>query len=171
MVFPPDMWAQTLDQLACRTIMQIVRPAPQQHSASGFSLGSLDELETDTIQLCTRFINAAYEKRSSGHPCGSFVDAYDLLSAAVILTCLQRSPNRRETQHIGSLLNSINKATTLVTQIAGRFPALRAFQDTLLKVSACLMEAPYGGDEVLRLQDIPSVIPRRLRHFLQNSFQ
>lgn len=149
--FTSQYWAQSVDQMACRLIMQTVSPLPQQQSTSGFLRGTAEEVELDTIQFCTNVINTLYERNTMDQPSGSFVDAYDILSAAVILTCLHRRLGRQDPQHFASLMNSISKATALVTQIAGRFTALRAFQDILLKLSAHVMEAQCAGNQVSHL--------------------
>lgn len=191
MPFSPQIWTQSVDQMACRLIMQIVNPLEQPQSTAGSLRGTAEEVECDTIQICTSFINSHYERNSLDQPSGSFVDAYDILSAAVILTCLHCRLKRQEPQHFANLMNSINKATAIVTQVAGRFTALKAFQDTLLKLSAHVVEAQYNTDQVGQahltertridictplqtaqkpLRDIPPIVPRRLRRFLSGTF-
>lgn len=190
----PQIWTRTADQMACRLMMQIVSPLPQAQSIEGSLRGNANQVETDTLQICTAFINNIYESTNTDEPSDSFLDAYDILSAAIIIACLYHRLERQEPQHFASLMNSINKATALITQIAGRFTALRAFQDTLLKLSSHVMEAQYRGDQVSHrltrlcatqgasslimvkaplkpFHDVPLIVPRRLRRFLSGTFQ
>ncbi|KAH8177003.1 fungal specific transcription factor domain-containing protein [Sarocladium implicatum] len=171
--FSSQYWSQSLDQMGCRLIMQIVNPLQQADSVPGFLRGTAEEVELDTVQLCSSLISTLYERSTADQPTGTFVDAYDVLSAAIILTCLYRRLGRQEPQHFATLMTSINKAMTVVTQIAGRFTALKAFQDTLLKLSGHVMELQYNTNETVPkpLQGIPAIVPRRLRKFLSNTFQ
>ena len=121
---------------------------PRRNPGVDSTCGSAEEVELDTMQLCNSLIDNLYERTSTEQPTGSFVDAYDILSAAIILTCLHRRLGRQEPQHFASLMTSINKAMTIVTQIAGRFVALKAFQDTLLKLSGHVMALQYSTNDV-----------------------
>ena len=128
--------------------MQIVSPDQQAHTSPGFLRGTADEVEMDTVDSCKRFINSLYDRTGTGHSAVSFIDAYDVTSAVVILTCLSRRLGKQDAQASAGVFESINKASAVVTQIAGRFPALRAFQELLLKISGRLMEEHTGRTQV-----------------------
>lgn len=144
----PRLWADYVDQLACRSLMLISSPMQQAHTSPGILRGTAEEVEADTIDSCKRLISNLYDRSGTGHSAVSFVDAYDILSAVVILTCLSRRLGKQGPQDSAGVFESINKASAVVTQIAGRFPALRAFQELLLKISGRMMEEHTGRAQV-----------------------
>ncbi|KAL8354727.1 hypothetical protein RB601_000474 [Gaeumannomyces tritici] len=187
---PAQEWTGYLDQLSCRALMCLIRPGTIQNThahvgAPGAAdpellLGNMADVERDAIASCTRLIDRLYTRsRSDAHLSGSFLDAYDALSAAVMLVCLKR---RRPSQEppvstaLAQVLNSINKACAVITDISGRFHGLRTFQELAMKLSLRVMEdggsqngstwarAPGGPDR------LPLTVPRRLCQSLDASF-
>ncbi|KAH6689061.1 fungal-specific transcription factor domain-containing protein [Plectosphaerella plurivora] len=166
------LWSDNVDQLACRSLMQIVHPAPQTPMPQAI-LSSAAELETETIKSCQRLINSLYERSGKGNSSlSSFIDGYDVLSAVVIMACLTHRLGKQDSYHSAGTFESISKASTVVTHLAGRFPALRAFQELLLKISGRMMEEHMGKtqDFFNKLDGLPVIIPRRLRQFIRNEF-
>lgn len=161
---PASIKADAVDQLACRSLMQI-------HHPTGPGLLG-DDVTSDAVEACQRLINRLYERYGAGDAAGSFMDAYDALSAAVVLTCLTKRLGRRGPQHLTQLLAAINKTSSVVAQVAGRFPAFRAFGELLFRLSARVTEEHGGRTEafVNSLDSIPGAVPRRLRQLLRDSF-
>lgn len=131
----------------------------------GFSLGNMADVERDAIASCTRLIDRLYTRsRSDASLSSTFLDAYDALSAIVMLVCLTR---RRPSQvtALTQVLNFSNKARAIITGISGRFHGLPTFQELAIKLSLRVME--HGGSGPDRL---PLAVPRRLRQSLHASF-
>ncbi|KAF5654035.1 STB5-SIN3 binding protein [Fusarium sp. NRRL 25303] len=73
-----------LDQLACRALILMVRPNNQSLTNSEVHAESDGEVEADTISCCKALIEKLYSRSGSGTTV-SFLDAYDILAAAVAL--------------------------------------------------------------------------------------
>ncbi|KAG4266708.1 hypothetical protein FPRO04_13180 [Fusarium proliferatum] len=89
--FPPQNGGTTtptnpqfdyLEQLACRALILMVRPSNQNLTNSDFDAESNSEVEADTISCCKALIEKLYNRSGSGTAV-SFLDAYDILAAAV----------------------------------------------------------------------------------------
>ncbi|KAL8326700.1 hypothetical protein RB597_003151 [Gaeumannomyces tritici] len=108
-------WHGCIGQLACRTIMRIVQPvyrAPEACDA-GVLLGSIADIEKDAVDSCRKLIDCLYVRSGSRSQVrGTFLDMYDALSAAVIL------------------------ASTVLTELSGRFHGLRSFRELIITLSA-----------------------------------
>lgn len=133
-----------VDQLTCRALIQTVSPAPKPHTNPGILPGTTRDVDDDALASCRRFISASYERIGQGKTAGSFLDAYDMLSAAVVYACLVRRAGVSQSQGRAELIEVLHKASTLVTQISARFPALGNFHRLFLVLSNKLVE-----DEVM----------------------
>lgn len=137
---PPDQTGSRpsrdyVDQLACRALILAVSPTPAPHTNPGILLGTPQDVDDDTLASCRRFIDASYERTGHGNPSGSFLDAYDIIAAAVVYACL----SRRAVASLGrpaEPMEVIHKASTLVTQISARFPTLGDFHRLFMALSS-----------------------------------
>lgn len=129
------LWATRIDQLVCRSLVQIVRPSAQDLSKHDILPGSHRDVERDALDSCRRYIHAEYERVGFAHPVGSFLDALDLIAAAVVYICLLRRAPSSEGR-LTELTEVVHKASTLITQTSSRFPAFGNFQRLLLTLSS-----------------------------------
>ncbi|KAJ4115328.1 hypothetical protein NW768_011180 [Fusarium equiseti] len=148
--FPPTNNPDYLDQLACRAMILIVNPPST-------TLGD-PQIKTDTITSCKRLIETQYTKSRTV----SFLDAYNILAAAVAYICLSQ-PNQ---QGFAQTFEVVSKASVLLTQCSTRFSGLSVFQQFLLSLSTKIMEGQGSLEQYLDF--IPPEIPIHLRSFVQN---
>ncbi|KAG5801587.1 hypothetical protein H9Q71_013830 [Fusarium xylarioides] len=146
--FPPQTGGTTtptshqfdyLDQLACRALILMVQPRDQNPTSSEVDAESDKEVEADTISCCKALIEKLYNRSGSGATV-SFLDAYDILAAAVAYICLvQRTPQPNQTG-LTQTFEVVSKASILLTQCSSKFSALSIFQQFLLSLSTKMME-------------------------------
>ncbi|TXC06147.1 hypothetical protein FocTR4_00009535 [Fusarium oxysporum f. sp. cubense] len=171
--FPPQTGGTTtptspqfdyLDQLACRALILMVQPRDQNLTNSEVDAESAGEVEADTISCCKALIEKLYNRSGSGATV-SFLDAYDILAAAVAYVCLvQRAPQPNQ-QGLTQTFEVVSKASILLTQCSSKFSALSIFQQFLLSLSTKMME---GQGTLQNDQDfIPPEIPSHLRRIVQ----
>ncbi|KAL0931563.1 uncharacterized protein CTRU02_214298 [Colletotrichum truncatum] len=145
-----------LHQLSARALAQLVSPTALQEVDAGLLLGSVNDVEMDALMTSDQFIGRCYDRFTAGDFVGSFIDAYDVFQAGVVCVCLtwrkgQESPTERRLTKVTEI---INKASTLVTVIASRFPALSAFQRVLLALSTRIVDNsnnPYTVRQIIIL--------------------
>ncbi|RGP79810.1 hypothetical protein FLONG3_2124 [Fusarium longipes] len=134
--YPPEC----LEQLACRAMILIVNPPTNTRTNPLLALGDSPEIETDTISSCKRLIERLYSKSTNNTAAVSFLDAYNILSAAVAYVCLvQRIPQSNQ-QGFAETFQVVSKASVLLTQCSTRFVAISVFQQFLLSLSTKIME-------------------------------
>ncbi|KNA98328.1 hypothetical protein FOXG_02701 [Fusarium oxysporum f. sp. lycopersici 4287] len=171
--FPPQTGGTTtptspqfdyLDQLACRALILMIQPRDQNLTNSEVDAESDGEVEADTISCCKALIEKLYNRSGSGATV-SFLDAYDILAAAVAYVCLvQRAPQPNQ-QGLTQTFEVVSKASILLTQCSSKFSALSIFQQFLLSLSTKMME---GQGNLQNYQDfIPPEIPSHLRRIVQ----
>ncbi|KAF5650771.1 STB5-SIN3 binding protein [Fusarium tjaetaba] len=146
--FPPQTGGTTtptgphfdyLDQLACRALILMVQPKDPSLTSSEADAESDSEVEADTISCCKALIERLYNRSGSGTTV-SFLDAYDILAAAVAYICLvQRAPQPNQTG-LTQTFEVVSKASILLTQCSSKFSALSIFQQFLLTLSTKMME-------------------------------
>ncbi|KAI1017586.1 hypothetical protein LB504_003772 [Fusarium proliferatum] len=171
--FPPQTGGTTtptspqfdyLDQLTCRALILMVQPRDQNLTNSEADAESDGEVEADTISSCKALIEKLYNRSGSGTTV-SFLDAYDILAAAVAYVCLvQHAPQPNQTG-LSQTFEVVSKASILLTQCSSKFSALSIFQQFLLSLSTKMME---GQGSLQNYQDfIPPEIPSHLRRIVQ----
>ena len=128
-----------VQQLSCRILMQIVCPVPQAESGSALLPGSRLDVEADAIDSVKRLIDRMYARSRERRLTSSFLDAYDVISAAIVYVCLSRRLGREGADAFTQVFDTVNKASAIVTDISGRFHALRDFQELLLELSSRIM--------------------------------
>lgn len=163
---PRKVWMDVVSQLSCRLLVHAVHPKHRSLSTPGLLMGTAEDVETDTVDSCQRLIDSLYDRYNQGTSSGGFIDAYDALSAAVVLTCLAKRLGRQEPRHLAQVLESINKASSVVAQISGRFPALRDYRELLFTLSGRVMEEHGGKTEVSHPKLSQAAIPLILRSHL-----
>ncbi|CVL07923.1 related to STB5-SIN3 binding protein [Fusarium mangiferae] len=161
---PTNLQFDYLDQLACRALILMVRPNNQSLTNSEVHAESDGEVEADTISCCKALIEKLYSRSGSGTTV-SFLDAYDILAAAVAYVCLvQHAPQPNQTG-LTQTFEVVSKASILLTQCSSKFSALSIFQQFLLSLSTKMME---GQGSLQNYQDfIPPEIPSHLRRIVQ----
>ncbi|KAK2758584.1 hypothetical protein CKAH01_05632 [Colletotrichum kahawae] len=159
-------------QLSCRALVHLTSSTPPTRESMSSFLGSIQDLDTDTINTSRQFVNRCYDLFTRGTFICSFIDAYDLFQAAVTFACLtwrlnwERSAGRR----LAEVTEIINKSSTLVTIAATRFPALAAFQRVLLGLSTRMMTSDYAIASINTWESFPHVIPRRSQQLIRCTF-
>ncbi|KAF5252723.1 hypothetical protein FANTH_2350 [Fusarium anthophilum] len=173
--FPPQTGGTTtptnpqldcLDQLACRALILIlmVEPKPWNLTSSEVDAETDSEVEADTISCCKALIEKLYNRPGSGTTV-SFLDAYDILAAAVAYVCLVQRTAQPNQQGLTQTFEVVSKASILLTQCSSKFSALSTFQQFLLSLSTKMME---GQGSLQNYQDvIPPEIPSHLRRIVQ----
>ncbi|KAL8306302.1 hypothetical protein RB600_010232 [Gaeumannomyces tritici] len=106
-------WHGCIGQLACRTIMRIVQPvyrAPEACDA-GVLLGSIADIEKDAVDSCRKLIDCLYVRSGSRSQVrGTFLDMTGPQLCA--------------------------QASTVLTELSGRFHGLRSFRELIITLSA-----------------------------------
>ncbi|EJT77235.1 hypothetical protein GGTG_07147 [Gaeumannomyces tritici R3-111a-1] len=114
-------WHGCIEQLACRTIMRIVQPV----------------YRAQRLAMPKSCWGALQTSRKTRQVRGTFLDMYDALSAAVILVCLTRRLGlAQDPLFLGQVLSSVHKASTVLTELSGRFHGLRSFRELIITLSA-----------------------------------
>ncbi|UPK91502.1 hypothetical protein LCI18_002437 [Fusarium solani-melongenae] len=134
-----------LDQLACRALILMANPVRPDESNSQLYLGTWADIEGDIISSCKRLIEKLYDRSGRALERGSFLDAYDVLSAAVVYVCLAQRASGMNQQGLTQIFEGVSKASIVLTQYASRFSALETFQQFLLTLSTKMMA---GLDQV-----------------------
>lgn len=118
-----------LNQLACRTLIQIIQPGSQgsNESRDMMLLGDFN-LEKDTVQSCSKFITQKHEQLDQGHFVGSFLDSYDIFSAGVVYTCLAFGSSSGARQPIVQAIKIVHRCSTLLTIIGEHFSQFKTFR-------------------------------------------
>ncbi|KAF4494839.1 hypothetical protein FAGAP_9021 [Fusarium agapanthi] len=138
-------------RLACRALIPMAQPREQNPTNSEVDAESDSELEADTISCCKALIEKLYSRSGSGTTV-SFLDAYDILAAAVAYVCLvQRTPQPNQTG-LTHMFEVVSKASILITQCSYKFSALSIFQQFLLTLSTKMMEG-QGSPQVAPVRD------------------
>ncbi|KAH8889033.1 hypothetical protein GQ53DRAFT_825797 [Thozetella sp. PMI_491] len=156
-----------LDQLACRTSIQMIL------TAAPNSLTGVATVEMDTVENCRRVIERSYERLDHEHLEGSFLDAYDLFSAGVVLVCVGHRAATgagRSDQDVLKVISTINKCSTVITAISRRFTSLKAFRQVLLALTDWLLEGRGAYDRVPAqiLTCLPQIVPARLGQLIKS---
>jgi hypothetical protein len=139
-VSPRGYPLECLEQLACRAMILIVNPPSSTLANSLLALGDSPEIEADTISSCKRLIERLYSTSTNNIATVSFLDAYNILAAAVAYVCLvQRLPQPNQ-QGFAQTFEVVSKASVLLTQCSTRFVAISVFQQFLLSLSTKIME-------------------------------
>lgn len=150
-----------MNHLACRAFMSLILTASGaeqrqiREGQDGISMHSRrnKDIEGDTLILCQEFIKNLYEQSGRGQMAGSFLDAYDLVSAAITYICLMAPqmnaspaaaegtatvwpPARSQQDLVPKLMEVVHKASTLITQISARFPAFEGIHRLLFTLAS-----------------------------------
>ncbi|GKZ26987.1 hypothetical protein AbraIFM66951_005803 [Aspergillus brasiliensis] len=125
-----------------------------QHPSYGGGIHSPDSLD-----FPADFINNEYLAVEDGCFTGSFVDAFDIFSAGVVIICLGRiSPSFRPS----NTASVLNKCTALMTLLGERFTGLKAF----CKVLWCLQESTD-----MIIDELPEIVPHGLQVMIEGAFR
>ncbi|KAK1704785.1 fungal-specific transcription factor domain-containing protein [Colletotrichum acutatum] len=161
------------EQLSCRALIHLKSSPPQAIVRDDdLWLGNDQDLETDTINASYQFINRSYDLFVKGSFVCSFIDAYDIFQAAVAFVCLtrRRSQDNFAMRRLAEVTEVIGKASTLVTIVASRFPALAAFQQVLLSLSTRNMESDGTTPNTVSWSHFPNIIPLRSQQLIRCTF-
>lgn len=134
-----------LQQLTCRTLIQIVTTSPETDDGTLLT-NSTHEIARDVMECCKLFIDKRYERSHEELYSGSFIDACDIIAAGLTFVCLTYHPSRDKHENASSFVDAveiIQKCSTLVTTIGERFTSLRCVQKVLLVVSSRLMTRSF----------------------------
>lgn len=157
---------ECLEELACRAMILIISRFSSAQTHSPLTLEDSVEIEADTISCCKKLIERLYNQSRDSVTAVSFLDAYNILAAAVAYVCLvQRVPQHTQ-QGFAQTFEIVSKASVLLTQCSMRFTALNMFQQFLLSLSTKIMEGQGSLQQYLDL--IPPEIPFHLRNLVQS---
>ncbi|KAF4345845.1 hypothetical protein FBEOM_221 [Fusarium beomiforme] len=157
--FPPHSGGATtptspqfdyLDQLACRALILMVQTPDDSLANSKPKAEDYVEVESDAISCCKALIEKLYNRSGTGITV-SFLDAYDILAAAVAYVCLVQRAPRPNQPGLTQTFEVVSKASILLTQCSSKFSALSIFQQFLLSLSTKVME----GQGNLQCNTIP----------------
>ncbi|KAF7541309.1 hypothetical protein G7054_g679 [Neopestalotiopsis clavispora] len=140
-------------QLECRMLAKITSMPPDHQNLRRSSAAVMREVDRETIEACTRYVDRIYERFQDNNFVGSFIEAYDLFTASLTVVHLKRRDVTSNTQQqLASMMDVINKSSTLLTVVAERFSMFRGFQRVLLSLSGHLMANTIPG-----AQDNPNI--------------
>lgn len=121
-------------------------------------ISSSHSIEVDFIQNFLAYIEDEFQRSEHGERSGTFVDAYDIFAAGVVLICLT---GKTSLSHFVS--DIANKCTVTLTLLVERFPALRVFRRVLWALSSITLESPTH-DQILH--ELPDVIPEGIQKLI-----
>lgn len=147
-----------LEQLACRTLVQLVGPSVFSTRPNEI-LGGACHIEADVSRACQHLIDQFYDRFQELHQVASFIDAYDLFAATVTFVLLAR----RSSSVLTSILETIHKCSILMTVAGERFPVFRSFQSCLLSISTRLL----GGIRPHTSTGLPPESPEHIRSMVE----
>ncbi|OJZ81553.1 hypothetical protein ASPFODRAFT_64967 [Aspergillus luchuensis CBS 106.47] len=142
----PPTSSRTIRQLTCRSMVCLAQISGFERNATRV-FGTTHTIRQDIINTCSEYISNEYLAVEDGCFKGSFVDAFDIFSAGMVLICLGKMSPASDVPNAAIVLN---KCTSLLTLLGERFSALKA----LCRVLWCLQEsadmmAPSRDDELL----------------------
>jgi hypothetical protein len=132
-----------LKQLTSRAVVHIFIKI--NYSTSGIdTMKDRQRIESDVIRSCTDFIEDEYDNYEHGDFSRSFIDAFDLFAAGVILiVCLRRTQQPSASGKTGIF----SRCATLLTILGERFAALRVLHRILSALSTLGLEG-FCNDQV-----------------------
>jgi hypothetical protein len=110
------------------------------------------------IHSCQEYIEDEYQRSERGGPTGTFVDAYDIFAAGVMVICLA---GKRSSSN--PMPDVVHKCTVTLTLLVEKFPALRVFRRVLWALSSVTLESPY--DPILH--ELPELIPEGIQNLIK----
>ena len=119
----------------------MVNPVPD--SDVGASKDTRISLENETLASCRLVIERMYDRSDRGEFVCSFIDAYDIFAAGVAFACItyrHQTGDNDDQDVLMRVTDVMNKCSTLITIISGRFPALKAFNRVILALLSRLIE-------------------------------
>ncbi|KGO43656.1 Transcription factor, fungi [Penicillium expansum] len=119
---------------------------------------SSQNIERDIVTTCSEFIEHAYQSSDRGEFTGSFVEAYDIFAAGVVIVCLNvKSPSSFTDAGV------MNKCTALLTTVGERFAGLRVFR----RVLWALFNTVSGNSKSDPIvHELPPIIPDGIRNLI-----
>lgn len=123
-------------------------------------IASSRNIESDLIQNCQEYIEGEYQRSEQGELMGTFVDAYDIFAAGVVIICLTR-----KTSLSLSVSDVVHKCTVTLAILSERFPALRVFRRVLWALSSVVSENT-ARDRILN--EMPEVIPEGIQNLIKD---
>lgn len=132
-----------LKQLTCRALIHIFLKV--NYPTSGIDrMKDRQRIEIDVVRSCTDFIEDEYHNYEHGDFSRSFIDAFDLFAAGVVLiVCLRRTQQPSASEKTGIF----SRCATLLTIIGERFGALRVLHRILSALSTLVL-AGFCNDQV-----------------------
>ncbi|KAJ5204378.1 uncharacterized protein N7498_005257 [Penicillium cinerascens] len=149
--------AVCVKRLSCRAMIEILKVKGSVNTESNLVRGS-GSIENDFIKASVDYVEEEYQRFDRGEFTGSFVDAYDIFGAGVIIVCLSAGkslPARNA--------NIVSKCTALLTLLGERFSGLRVFRRVLWALSG-LVVGESVNDPIIR--ELPPVIPDGIRDLI-----
>ena len=176
----PPTSSRTIRQLTCRSMVCLAQISGFERNATRV-FGTTHTIRQDIINTCSEYISNEYLAVEDDCFTGSFVDAFDIFSAGVVLTCLGRmSPS----SDVPNAASALNKCTSLLTLLGERFSALKA----LCRVLWCLQESadmvsnnfwpksiydrrPAELTKKAQVIELPDIVPHALRVMIEGTFR
>lgn len=119
---------------------------------------SSQNIERDIVTTCSEFIEHAYQSSDRGEFTGSFVEAYDIFAAGVVIVCLNvKSPSSFTDAGV------MNKCTALLTTVGERFAGLRVFRRVLWALFSTV-SGNSKSDPIVH--ELPPIIPDGIRNLI-----
>ncbi|KAJ3580383.1 hypothetical protein NPX13_g177 [Xylaria arbuscula] len=152
-----------LEQLACRTLIQVIRPVSMPRDNRALLASDEPEIERDIAACCWQFIDRCYIRSTCEYVSLSSTDEYDIFYAAVVFIYLTRRNSTDLQLAHAQVADVIHKCSTLVTLRSQQFPILRVFQRALLLMSkSCNALADITGPSEDITKDLQDMIPENI---------
>ena len=162
LVKDPQLISRRLEQLACRTLLQIVMPEDQAWHVQSSSISNYQSIKEDAMTSCARLISQLYDQADHHDFVGSLVDAYDIFSAGVVHLCLSSRAGDQIGQQLLLATKVTNKCLTLLTIIGERFPYIKGFRRALDAMLNAALEGYSTHSKVSHLLRIQTMESKRL---------
>jgi hypothetical protein len=132
-----------LKQLTCRALIHIFLKINDSTSGTEVTKDR-QRIESDVVRSCADFIEDEYHNYEHGDFSRSFIDAFDLFAAGVVLVICPRRTQQPPTSGKGGIFN---RCATLLTIIGERFGSLRVLHRVLSALSTLALEG-FCNDQV-----------------------
>ncbi|KAJ5363957.1 uncharacterized protein N7496_009670 [Penicillium cataractarum] len=145
-------------RLSCRAMIEILKVKGSVIIEPSL-VRSASSIENDFIKACVEYIEEEYQRSERGEFAGSFVDAYDIFNAGVVIVCLAAGKPGVPLRDA----NVVNKCTALLTILGERFTGLRVLRRVLWSLSGLVLGESVN-DPIIR--ELPPVIPDGIKDLI-----
>lgn len=169
---------RAIRQLTCKALVYLARTSSLGQTTTSILMPT-HTIQQDITAACREYINGEYDALEKGEFSGSFIDAFDIFSAGVVLIILGKASS-----FLGSPSEAgvLSKCTALLTIIGARFSALKTLCRVLWRLQESTDDRVSPGmlcNTILEdlnlisweqvINDLPDLVPSSLRKLIKES--